>query len=281
MSYTLTLTSTMRNSVYALQQIEKQTNTENEILSTGNKVNSALDNPLKYFTSQDHLYRASDLEGRKDEMSEATELVTAANDGVESILKLIDSAQSLGNEALTAEDSSDSSDLEKQYNAILTQIDQLASDAYYKGTNLLGGTTESLTVHFNADGTSSLTLNGKDASSTGLGLTAVTTGNWWDTTNTAANKTNIQTNLDALTAAKKSLRTMAKTLSSQASIISTRSDFTDNMVTVLRNGSSNLISADSNDESAKLTMLTTQQSLAIKSLSIGSTAYSNVLKIFG
>ena len=139
MGYDVVLTSTMSNSVYSLQQIEKSMNTSNERLATGKKVNSALDDPLAYFTSQDHLYRYSDLDGRKDEMSEAVQLITAANSGVESILDLVDSALSLANSALTADSTNtDLNSLEDQFNEILTQIDQLANDAFYKGTNLSG-----------------------------------------------------------------------------------------------------------------------------------------------
>ena len=54
-------------------------------LSSGKKVNSALDDPVAYFTAVAHEQRATDLAGRKDEMSEAVQTVKAADAGIESI----------------------------------------------------------------------------------------------------------------------------------------------------------------------------------------------------
>ena len=280
MGYDVILTTTMANSLYSLQQIEDSMNSSNERLATGKKVNSALDDPLNYFTAQDHLNRYSDLSNRKDEMSEAVQLISAANSGVESILDLVDSALSLANSALTAETQTDVNSLEDKFNEILTQIDQLANDAYYKGTNLLGGATEQLKVYFNAAGTSTLTLTGEDASATGLGLTTLTTDDWWDGTNGVPDEAGIQTSIDALNDAKTSLRTISKTLSLDLGTIEIREAFAEEMMSTLSDGASALTAADTNEESAKLLMLETQQELAINSLSIGSDAYANVLRLF-
>jgi flagellin-like hook-associated protein FlgL len=278
MGYSVILTTSMSNSVYSLQQIEKLTNETNAVLATGKKVNSALDDPIAYFAAQDHTFLASDLTARKDSMGEAIQLIKAANGGIDSMLDLIDSAQSLADSAQTAETTAESTALLTQFNKIMTQITQMAGDSGYKGTNLLGGATETLTAYFNAAGTSSLTLTGVDASATGLGLTNATS--WWDTTGGAPDLTAIQTSLDQLTAAKNTLRTTAQSLSMDLTIISSRQDFTSEMITTLSDGASNLTAADTNSESAKLLMLQTQQSLALNSLSIGSDAYSGVLQLF-
>ena len=280
MGYDVTLTLGMSKVLYNLQQIEDTMQTTNNRLSTGKKVNSALDDPINYFSAQDHLYRSSDLEARKDEMNEAAQLIEAANSGVESILDMIDQAISLANAANTADSQTDVNSLEDQFNDILTQIDNVANDAFYKGTNLLGGVTEQLTVYFNADGSSSLTLTGADASSTGLGLTTLTADDWWDTTNGVPDETGIQASIDELTDAKSTLRTMAKTLSMDLSTIEVRLDFADLMMNTLDTGAANLTVADTNEESAALLMLQTQQQLSINSLSIASDAAQSVLGLF-
>src|SRR6202050_134837 len=64
--------------------------------------------------------------------------------------------------------------LQSNYNALLTQIDQLAGDASYNGVNLLAG--NNLTVDFNENGTSSLTIAGVNFNSTGLGLSTIAAG---------------------------------------------------------------------------------------------------------
>ena len=59
-----------------------------------------------------------------------------------------------------------------QFNEILGQIDQIASDSSYKGVNLLKG--DDLKVIFNEDRSSYLDVEGKDATTAGLKLSAVT-----------------------------------------------------------------------------------------------------------
>src|SRR5580704_347060 len=60
--------------------------------------------------------------------------------------------------------------LQGNYNSLLTQIDQLAGDSSYNGVNLLNG--NNLTVNFNENGTSSLTITGVTFDHAGLGLSA-------------------------------------------------------------------------------------------------------------
>ncbi|MFH1135304.1 MAG: flagellin [Pseudomonadota bacterium] len=280
MGYSVILTSNMASTLYSLQQIDSLMATTNNNLATGKCVNSALDDPINYFASEEHLDRAEDLQNRKDEMSEAIQLITAANDGVEALLDLIDSIQSLANSALTATDQTEVNSLETQFNDIMDQMNMVVDDSYYKGTNLLAGVTETLDVFFNPDGTSKLTLTGEDASTTGLGVTTLATDDWWDAVNGAPDKTAINASLDELVDAKVILRTMAKTLSLDLSTIEIRQDFTSEMITALNDGASNLVSADTNAESATLLMLQTQQSLAINSLSIASDSYQAVLQLF-
>jgi flagellin-like hook-associated protein FlgL len=265
-------------------------NTELNVTS-GKKVNSVLDDPISYFKSEDHLANATDLQSLKDNMSEAIQTIKAGADGITAITDLINDAKSLATSALSATTSGDSAAYETQFNDLLDQIDTLASDSGYNGVNLLGGTTQSLDVNFNSGSTgttSKLTLKGVDvqsgqtnAGADGLKLSTVTSGAWWDATATtpAANKTAIQAVITKLNAAKVTLRSDAKTLSNESNIITSRQTYTDSMATVLQNGSANLVNADTNEESVKLTTLQTQQSLAISSLSISKSASQSVLSL--
>ena len=266
--------------LYSMQRTDKQMQETNLRLSTGLKVNSALDDPINYFAAQSHTYRASDLQNRKDSMGEAIQLVEAANSAVESILDLVDDAISLVNSGLEAKDQAEINALEKQYQEIMDQVDSLADDAYYNGVNLLGGTSETLEVVFNEDGSSSLTLTGQDGSSSGLGISAVTADDWWDTTNSVPDSTNLDAATDELTAAKTTLRTMAKSLSMDLGIIETRNDFTDQMINTLEDGATKLTAADFNEESASLLTLETMQKLGVNSLSIASKAQQAILSLF-
>ena len=374
----ISLTASMRSNLLSLQNTQSLMDMTQERLSTGKKVNSALDNPTSYYTSQSLTNRASDLSALLDSMGQGIQTIKAANEGIESITEFVQQAKSVANQARDEANKVASSsgmydstkieaatkfqlsvtyngetksvevtapkaaangeemaakiqeELEKltfgtpatalggdvfevtyeddafkmtsangeeakisfevggakmdatagnanrvkaisQFNDILDQIDQLAKDSGYKGVNLLGGTDQSLTVIFNEDRSSNLTIQGVDASTKGLDISRVT--NW-------GSNTNIDASIEEVEDAINELRNMASEFGNNYSIVQNREDFTENLINVLEEGSDKLTLADMNEESANMLALQTRQQLGINSLSLASQAAQAVLKLF-
>jgi flagellin len=162
--------------------------------------------------------------------------------------------------------------LQGNYNALLTQINQLAGDSSYNGVNLLAG--DNLQVLFNENGTSSLTIAGVNFDSTGLGLSTISGTGFLDNNNIATTETAINSAITAV-------RAQTETFGTNSSTISTRQTFEQNMINTLQTGASNLVLADQNQESANLLTEQTQQQLEISALSIANQANQSVLKLFG
>ncbi|MGU3341605.1 flagellar protein, partial [Methylobacterium mesophilicum] len=143
--------------------------------------------------------------------------------------------------------------LATQYNSLLTQIDQLAGDSSFNGTNLINGKSDNnnLTINFNPKGNSNLTVTATDETSSGLGLKAIT-GKSVSTTSTGQGNfllnADINTTLNGLTTASNQLRSDASTFGSNLSVVQNRQDFSKNLINVLDTGASNLTSADLNQE---------------------------------
>jgi flagellin len=268
----ISLTSGMRNNLISLQKISSEVGTTQQRLSSGKKVNSALDNPTSYFASQAETQRASDLSSRQDGMSEAVQTIQAANAGISSITSLIQSAQGLASSAASSSDSVSQATYYSQYLQIQTQITQMASDSGYQGTNLL--TSGTLTIQFGQkSGTSQLTVNGVDATAGGLTLGGAST---WGTGNAGAAQSDSALMDTALTA----LRSDSSTLASNLTVITTRQSFTTSLINTLQTGADNLTLADMNQESANMLALQTKQSLGTSALSLSSQAAQSVLKLF-
>ena len=365
----ISLTASMRSNLLSLQNTQSLMDITQERLSTGKKVNSALDNPSSFYTAQSLTNRANDLSSLLDSMGQGVSTIKAADEAITSITEFVDQAKAIANQARDEADKSsvtstgsvqavtaetqvnltiggetvevtlattdntaalvataiddaidgdtgglagkytaeavgdnivikiaDGVDVEAasvsfegagfkisgelednrgayvdRYNDILTQIDQLAKDAGYKGVNLLGGTEQTLTVVFNEDRSSSLTIKGVDGSSTGLGLAVET--DW--STNAA-----IDAALDKVSAATNKLRSMSSEFGNNYSVVQTREEFTENLINVLEEGSDKLTLADMNEESANMLALQTRQQLAINSLSLASQAAQSVLSLF-
>src|ERR1700755_117437 len=95
----ITLSAAVRSNLLSLQNTASLLDTTQTRLATGNKVNSALDNPTNYFTASSLKARASALGNLLDGVSNAIQTIQAANDGITSITKLVESAQATANQA--------------------------------------------------------------------------------------------------------------------------------------------------------------------------------------
>jgi len=271
------LTSGMRANLVSMQNTAKLMDTTQTRLSSGLKVNSALDDPINFFKAQEHRNRANDLDSRKDAMSEAVQTVKAANNGIEGLSDLLAQAKSLAQSARSAA-STDALQFASQYNEVRSQMTTLATDSGYKGINLLNGTSEELTVYFDADGDNSITLQGFNGTAGGLTISDV--GSTWTSSATATCTTAIDNALTAIDNANSELRTKSKVLSSKLNIITTRDEWATNMVNTLNEGADKLTLADMNEEGANMLMLQTRQQLGTTSLSIASQAAQAVLRLF-
>ena len=376
------LSKAIRNNLLSLQNTANLMDQTQERLATGLKVNSALDDPTAYFTASSLNGRAGDLSRLMDFVSNAIQTLEAADNGIEAITKLVESAEAsarqamqsagstaivrgtvsglsattdittaftnnfdvgdtitvndgtttathtvaandtlqdvvdsinntanlgatasitadgklqveaTGTTSLTIGGTSDAAELAElgltagttaagtlnstrtslaaQFNEMLNQIDQLAGDASFNGINLLDG--DSLTVIFNEDGTSSLSVAGVDFDSAGLGISAVT--------NDFQTDAEINATLSQIDSAIATLRNQASKFGSNLSVVETRQNFTKQMVNTLETGAANLTLADTNEEGANMLALQTRQQLSSVALSLASQADQTVLRLF-
>jgi flagellin len=272
MANEISLTQGMRSNLISLQLTNKLLSATQDRLSTGKRVNTAMDDPVNYFAAQSHMTRAADLASRKDGMGEAINIVSSADKGITAITTLVEQAKGIATSALASTDAASIAAYATQYDTVMSQILTLAKDAGYKGTNLLDN--GSVDVKFNENGSSKLTVSG-------FGATTLASVSLAFTTTWGVGTAFINTSLSLIGTASEILRTKTKTLAANMNVITTRQDFTTNMINTLKTGADNLTLADMNEESANMLMLQTRQSLGTTSLSIASQAAQSVLKLFG
>ncbi|EJN10995.1 flagellin/flagellar hook associated protein, partial [Bradyrhizobium sp. YR681] len=96
----IVLSSSVRQNLLSLQSTADLLATTQSRLSTGKKVNSALDNPTNFFTAQGLDNRAGDINNLLDGIGNGVQVLQSANTGITSLQKLVDSAKSVANQAL-------------------------------------------------------------------------------------------------------------------------------------------------------------------------------------
>lgn len=369
----ISLSAGVRQNLMSLQQTtDLMTMTQNR-LATGNKVNSALDDPTAFFTAATMSNRASDLNNILDNVGTAVETLKSADNALDAIIKLVETASAnlsqaqnsastqattigtlsikgvsdlgaaangiddadvitINGTAVTIADGDGVDDfladinaitdvtasitsegflkieandngtliiadttgtagaalgltigttaagssnttranLAIEYDAIRTQIDQLASDSVFNGINLLQ--SDSLSVIFNEDSTSLMSISGVDFDASGLSISAAVTSFQTDKDLTDA-KTELSTALATL-------RDQASTFGSKMSIVETRQNFTKSLIGTLQNAAGKLTLADTNEEGANMLALQTRQQLSTVSLSMANQADQSVLRLF-
>ncbi|PIP00778.1 flagellin [Pleomorphomonas carboxyditropha] len=90
----INLTKAVRQNLLSLQNTAKLMATTQNRLATGNKVNTALDNPTNFFTASSLNARAGELDALLDSMNNGVKTLEAADNGLTSITKTLESMQS-------------------------------------------------------------------------------------------------------------------------------------------------------------------------------------------
>jgi flagellin-like hook-associated protein FlgL len=271
----INLSAGVQSNLLTLQRTVKLIGTVQTRLSTGLKVNSAIDDANAFFTARALTNRADDLSSLKENIDLSISALQAAIAGIESITELVEQAKGLANTAKATGDTAERSLLAVQFNALLVQIDNLANDASFNGTNLIRATPDNLEVDFNEDGSSDITITGLDSTSASTGL------NIAEATNNFSDLGAVNIAITALNSALTELRTNAATLGSNTTVLQTRLNFTDELVNTLKDGSGKLTLADLNEESANLLALQTRQQLGLNSLALAAQSERAILSLFG
>ena len=130
----IVLSASVRQNLLALQSTASLLAKTQNNLATGNKVNSALDNPTEYFTAQSLNNRAGDISNLLDGISNGVQVLQAANTGLTSLQQLVDNAKSIANQVLETTTGYDT-----KSNVTSTALTNATS------TNLLGAATTPVT----------------------------------------------------------------------------------------------------------------------------------------
>ena len=312
----ITLSAGIRSNLVALQGTNDLLDRTQSRLSTGKKVNTAIDNPNSFFKAANLNDRATKLDGRLDSMGQAVSTIKSADQAITSMKALTEQMKAVAEDVKGETDSSVRANLGTQFNTLIKQINTLAKDAVYSGTNFLQGSAvtatttakgnQTLTVQFNEQlDKSTLTLQGfsignNAGSPTALSITggelgisnvtiqghvagvANTTGS---ATSISFESTNYQVSMDKLVTNIESFETQldaaSKALANNLNVVTTRQDFTLKQVNILQEGADKLTLADLNEEGANLLSLNTSQQLGISSLSLASQANQAVLRLVG
>jgi flagellin-like hook-associated protein FlgL len=312
----ITLTSTQRQTLLSLTQVTSLFNRTQDRLNTGKKVNSATDDPVAFFRAQSLSDRSTAILGRKSDIDQSIQAVTAALNATTAVQNLLGELQGVLDGARGASLSNRIA-ATQQFNTIGTQLAQLVKDASFQGLNILSSTSVSLSTQFSERTAATLTIQGFDlvATATANGRTLFTQAAAFnaggqlifsqligdstlttdvagfsalDLNGTAGGTGTVKASVaqaiftaseNRISNAISQLQGIAAQLGTNVAILTERSNFSANYSNTLTNGADALTLADLNAEAANSQALTLRQQLGIQSLSVSGQQNSSILTL--
>ena len=258
----------LNNTANALQKAQNE-------VSTGLAVSSAKDNGAVWAIAQNERSTASSLDAVKSSLQTGQSIIDVANSAGTTVSDLLTQMKT---KALAASDTSIDANsraaLNSDFQALVSQINTVVTNADFNGVNLLSSGAPNITSLANANGTSVITTQAQDFSLGGANLTGITAASTINTVASAsAMITTVGTALTSVDNALAKLGTASTALSDQLG-------FVGNLQDTLTTGIGNLVNADLAKESATLTALQTKQQLGIQALSIANSSSSALLGLF-
>ncbi|MGH1349464.1 MAG: flagellin [Methyloligellaceae bacterium] len=155
MASDITLSSAVRSNLLSLQKTADLLSKTQGKLATGLKVNSALDDPTAFFTASALNSRASDLNRLQDFTANAVQTIKAADEGISSITKLVETAEATARQALQS--AGTTAQFTGANSTALTSSTDLSDlNAEFSGSQTISittGTNESTTLTIDANTT--------------------------------------------------------------------------------------------------------------------------------
>nr|CAF74790.1 flagellin gene flaB [Magnetospirillum gryphiswaldense MSR-1] len=266
----INLTASARDVLVTQQSLAASAAQRSQNLSTGKKVSRVTDDAVAFAAARALTERASDLSAVKDSVGQGVSTINAALAGAEGVNSLLDQMKGIATAAIASGDSAERSALATQYNQLRGQVDSLAADAGYNGVNLLSASSSALNVAFGTQVGDSLTVNGQNVSSAGLGVTAV-----------AADGSDFSAaTLAQLDSAGATVNAVQSSLGSNLTALGIRGEAAASQAVIAQAGASRLTEADLNEEAAMLVATQTRQQLARAGQGVSQRAQESLLTLF-
>lgn len=262
----ISLTESVRTNLFALQNVAKVRAESGRQLSTGLRVERATDDAVSFFQAKALTNRVSDLFDVKNDIGQALSAVESSLNGVDGLDSI---AKQLRGIALSVRGGTDEARAAaaEQFDELRNQLDNLANDASYQGTNLVGSGPDDLTVRLNETGTASTTVEGTASDAEGLGIQSAAS-----VFGSFASDADIDAAIAQIDGAISQLRSSASSFGSDVALLNTRESFTSNLSNTLEDGAGKLVNADLNESAAVQLSSQIRQQLGTNSLRLAAQA---------
>jgi len=254
-----------------LNKTNKQLEKTQLHITTGLKINGPKDDAATYAIAQRMRGDIAGMQAVKVALSNGESTVNVAITAGKAVADMLVEMKAKVVQANQAGLDTDSRvALNDDFTALRDQLETIVNTAEFNSKNLLTSGATDLTVLSTVDG-STITVTKQIIDSTTLGVST-------SALDSSANSTTALTEIDA---AINTVTTALASLGSASKRIDVQTEFTTQLVDILREGVGNLVDADLAEESAALQSLQIKQQLGVQALSIANSGPQSILALFG
>ncbi len=193
-STNVTLSTSVRTNLRALQTTQSAVDVTNNRLNTGKKVSSVVDDAVAFFAAKALEDRATDFNDRKSNIDQAISGINTALNATQAVDSLIKQLKGIATSAKSAT-ALERGTLQTQYNTVKSQIDQIVADSSYQGLNLVSNSTGTQTTQFSDRSSSRLVVTAQRLTTYNAGTTSQVASTLNSGTATLSNATGSVTQL--------------------------------------------------------------------------------------
>jgi flagellin len=272
-----------------LNTISKNMATTQSRISTGLRVAEASDNAAYWSIATSMKSDNKALSSVQDALGLGAGKLDTAYTGINEVIETVDKIKQ---KLVTARGASqeDQQKIQTEITALQDHIKSVVKNSNYAGSNVIqDGSDVNVVASYNRNGTTVtpdvITITGADVqvlnadASAGIVSTIVGAA-WFDAGTTAVDDTTIDTKLGEIETALSSLADAAASIGAAKSRVDLQKDFVSKLSDAIDRGVGQMVDADMNEESARLSALQVQQQLGIQALSIANQNTQNILSLF-
>jgi len=243
-------------------------------INTGLSVSSAKDNGAVFAIAQNMRGNVAAYKAVTQSLQRASSTVDVANSAGQSISDLL---IQMKQKALSASDASldtaSRTAINSDFVALRDQITSIVNNATFNGTNLVNGSTNSITALASADGTKRITVAAQNLKLSGSIVTVKSTG-------TVSTQSKASTMVATITASLQNVDASLGKFGAGSAKYSVQQAFVQTLSDTLTTGIGNLVDADMATASAQLQALQVKQQLGVQALAIANQSPQIVLSLF-
>jgi flagellin len=254
-----------------LNKSNKMLETTQLHITTGLKVNGPKDDAATYAIAQRMRGDIAGMGAVKTALSNGEATVNVAITAGKAVADMLTEMKAKVVQANQAGlDTASRTALNNDFTSLRDQLETIVQTAEFNGKNLITTGASALTVLSTVDG-STISVTAQVMNATALGID----------TSILTSASGAATALTKIDAAINSVTASLASLGSSSKRIDVQSEFTVQLVDILKEGVGNLVDADLAEESAALQSLQIKQQLGVQALSIANSGPQSILALFG